>query len=281
MTPNEACKAGDSIKPRASALGARADNLTSSQSERQSVACRPFHGLAILSAACPEFRLRLHSGQQAGHPLRGFFSKSPFFNFSGRRIRTITFALISALAFALLTACGGKPFDVKTSPGNSPVSSTGRDDYEGLSVEAAAITDEDYIFETFDANLILAGVLPVKVTMTNQRTEPIEMKRARFEIRSSDSRSYRSVTGKKAFERVFSYYDITITGQHGYKESRSDFESVAFDTIAPLAPGESRQGLLFFIVPTEIARASELTITGRRLKPNEKKSDPGLEIKLK
>lgn len=197
------------------------------------------------------------------------------------RVKAIFSVSTVVLAFALLTACGGKPFDVKTRPGNPPVSSTGSVEYEGLSVEAAAITNEDYLFDTFDANLILAGVLPVKVTVTNKRAEPVEMKRARFEILSSDSRSYKAVTGKKAFERVFSYYDITITSKDGYKESRSDFASYAFDTSAPLAPGESREGWLFFITPPEVARASELTLTARRLKAKENKSDSGLKLKLK
>lgn len=197
------------------------------------------------------------------------------------RIRAIASTSLVALAIALLSGCGGKPFNVKTVPSNPPVSHTARADYDGLSVEAAAVTDEDYLFETFDANLMLAGVLPVKMTITNQRAEPINMKRARFEISSAGSRSYRAVTGKKAFERVFSYYDITITGREGYKESRSDFSSHAFDTTTPLAVGESREGLLFFIAPPEMAGSSELTLTARRLKPKEKRSDPGLVLRLK
>lgn len=196
------------------------------------------------------------------------------------QIKTIVSMSAALLMFALMAGCASKPFNVKPAPGNPPVTHPATIDHEGLSIEAAALTDEDYLYQTFEANLLLAGVLPVKVTMTNQTAEPIDVKKARFEISAPGSRVYKSVTGEKAFKRVFSYYDFTLYNKEGYKESKKDFSAYAFDLTTPLGVGQSRSGLIFFITPPEMTRAQQLTLAARRLISKEKKSDPGLILKL-
>jgi hypothetical protein len=104
------------------------------------------------------------------------------------------------------------------------------------------------------------------------------LKNARFEIRST--RSYKSATASEAFKRVFSYYGITFYTKRGYEESRNDFVSHAIDLLAPLAAGESREGIVFFILPEDVARAAGLSLTVHRLTSDGKKPDAGLELKL-
>ncbi len=183
------------------------------------------------------------------------------------------------LLVALLPACGGKPFNVKTSPDIPPPEYAVKAAAGELTVQAAAVTDEDFLYETFDANLILAGVLPVRIKIANAAQEPVDLKKARFEIRAA-GRAYKAINAKSAFKKLISYYGITTYSKLGYKESQTDFASHALDLELPLAAGESRQGMLFFQVPVEAAQAAGLTLVARRLDAKKQKADSSLELKL-
>lgn len=196
------------------------------------------------------------------------------------QIKKLLLICAAIAVFTLMAGCASKPFNIKPAPDNPPVSRTATAERDGIIIEAAAVTDEDYLYHTFEANLLLAGVLPVKVTMTNQSAEPVDIRKARFEVSAPGFRNYRVVTGEKAFKRVFSYYDFTLYNKKGYEESKTDFSAYAFNTTTPISAGESRSGLMFFITPPDMTRAQELTLAARRLKSKEKKSDPGLILKL-
>ena len=185
------------------------------------------------------------------------------------------FFLVTAL---LLSACG-KPFNVKPRPDTPPPIAGASAAASNIALEAEAVTDEDYLYETFEANLIMAGVLPVRVKVINRGTEPVSLKKSRFEIRSAEPRAYKSIKAGEAFNRVFSFYGISLYTKSGYKESKSDFLSHAIDLSAPLAGGESRQGLMFFNMPDDIARRPGLRLAASRLDPDKKKSD-AVELKL-
>ena len=183
------------------------------------------------------------------------------------------------LLAALLPACGGKPFNVKTKPHTPPSESGVKAAAGDVTVQAEAVTDEDFLYETFDANLILAGVLPVRVVIANAAQEPVDLKKARFEIRAA-GRAYKAINAKSAFGKLISYYGITTYSKPGYKESQADFASHAIDLGSPLAAGESRHGMLFFQVPVEAARAAGLTLVARRLDAKKQKEDSSIELKL-
>jgi len=165
----------------------------------------------------------------------------------------------------LFAGCGGKPFDVKTevklpaTPG-APVAES-----QSVRLQAAAVRDEDYLLSTFDANLILAGVLPVGVTMTNRGAQPLDLRKARFEVRTADGHSYKAADARRAYKRLIDYYGISTYSKGAYKESRDDFAAYALDLSKPLAMGESRQGMVFFILPDRAIQATGLKLIGARL----------------
>jgi hypothetical protein len=165
----------------------------------------------------------------------------------------------------LLAGCGGKPFNVKPRPDLPPSTYTAEESAGGISVKAAKVTDEDLLYETFDANLILAGLLPVRVEVANATGAAIEFKKAKFELRSAAGRRYKALKAKDAFKKLISYYGITTYSKDGYRESQDDFLSYALDTAAPLAAGETRSGMIFFAVPSELAASAELTLVGEKL----------------
>ncbi len=178
---------------------------------------------------------------------------------------SLTAFFASCLLLALLAGCGGKPFDVKTSVDLPSLADAPVAESQGLRLQAAALLDEDYLLETFDANLILAGILPVNVTITNRAATPVDLHKARFELRTAEGRTYKAADIKSAFKRLIKYYEISTYSKPAYKESREDFAAYALDTGRPLAMGESRRGMLFFIVPDGVVRASGLKLIGARL----------------
>ena len=184
------------------------------------------------------------------------------------------------MLIALLSACGGKPFNVKSKP-DLPAKEPGAGAAAGnLTLQAEAVTDEDFLYETFDANLILAGVLPVRVSVSSREQEPVDLSKAKFEVKTSGGRNYKAISASSAFKRVISYYGITTYSKEGYKESQSDFASYALDLREPLAAGASRQGMIFFKVPDDVARTIGLTLVARNLNRKLPKSESQVEIKL-
>ncbi len=182
---------------------------------------------------------------------------------SRRCLFRIAAASLAALFAAASIGCG-RPFNVKTQPGLPPANYAAKASVDGIAIEARAMTDEDLLFETFDANLILAGVLPVRVMMTNSGGEAVDCKKARFEI-ETQSKRYKAVDPRKAFKRLISYYGISAYTKSGYKESLDAFTSYEFDLRTTLAGAESRQGLMFFLMPAEAARRQGLTLTVAKL----------------
>jgi hypothetical protein len=189
---------------------------------------------------------------------------------------------IACLAFCLtlilLAGCGGKPFDVKTQVALPAIADAPVAESQGVRMQAAAVRDEDFLLETFDANLILAGILPVNVAITNQTAQPLDLHKARFEVRAIDGHSYQAAEAKRAFKRLIKYYEISTYSKPAYKKSQEDFAAYALDATRPLAIGESRQGMLFFIVPDGVVQASGLKLIGVRLAAHESRSAVELQL---
>lgn len=233
--------------------------------------------------ACHSISLMRNGSVKDGPPVRSSSASQA----DGLR-RPGGFGLLFAalgLVFCVLTlgACVGKPFNVKPRPAtpDPPELFAGpRTLSEGLTLQAQAVLDEDYLNETFDANLLLAGIVAVRVKLTNGAPAPLDLKRARFELKTPDGRGHRPLEAHRVFKMLISYYGITTYGIDAFKESRNDFSSYAFNQSTALAEGESRQGLVFFALPADVARAAALTLIVSRLRPGAKKNDSAMEVRL-
>jgi len=127
-----------------------------------------------------------------------------------------------------MTGCS-KPFNVKTKTDLGPANYAASSTTDNISIQAQAIKDEDLLYETFDANLISAGVLPVRVMLTNSSAEPVDLQKARFEIRQPDGHGFKAVDERTAFKRLISYYEIKAYNKGGYKESLGTFSEYGVD----------------------------------------------------
>jgi len=178
----------------------------------------------------------------------------------------------------LITSVGcGRPFNVKTQPSLPPARYAETTTVNSISIGAQAITDEDLLYDTFDANLIAAGLFPVRVMFTNTGTEPVDVSETRFEV-AAGSQRYKAVDARKAFKRLMSYYEVTAYNKSGYKDSLEAFTAYAFDLKTPLDGNQSRQGLVFVKMPEDVARQSGLKMIISRLAKDQYKQ--GIELRL-
>ena len=119
----------------------------------------------------------------------------------------------------------------------------------GLSLRAAPLLTDEESQELFEANLPLAGVLPVKVEITNQGSAPVELKRARFSLRDAEGRAWKMRSEKDVVSRILKDNDITLYNPRSRAKFEEAVRAYVLDTKKPLAASERRQGLLFFQTP--------------------------------
>lgn len=167
----------------------------------------------------------------------------------------------------MLAGCG-KPFNVKPRIELPHTSYADTASANRISVRAGPITNEDLLYETFDANLIVAGVFPVRITLTNTSDDSVDLKKTRFTVNTQNNRGFKSLNARDAFHRLVSYYEIQAYNKAGYKESLRDFATYALDINTPLAARQSRDGVLFFPLPADLAHSTGLTLNIVRLDQN-------------
>lgn len=173
-----------------------------------------------------------------------------------------------------------KPFNVQPRVQVPRAANEARAEESGIVLSASVVRDEDWLNDTFDANLVLAGIVPVRVELKNTGPAPIELGKARFELKMAGVGSFASVNPDRAFKRALGYYQVSAWSKALYQEARADFASYALDTKTPAAPGESRQGLIYFLLPAESARLTGFTLLAGRLGNSAAKDKPRLELKL-
>jgi hypothetical protein len=185
--------------------------------------------------------------------------------------------LVMLLAF-IASSC--KPFKVKPRIEVPRAANEAQAETNGVAFRASVVRDEDWLNDTFDANLILAGIVPVRVELKNARKTPVELRKARFELKTADGRTFGSADAGSAFKQALSYYELSAWSKALYKESRADFASYALDTKAPAAAGESRQGLIYFLLRSDSARIGRFTLVISKIESSDAKSAGRVELKL-
>jgi hypothetical protein len=181
----------------------------------------------------------------------------------GHRIRVASLPFTPLFLLCIILGGCGKPFNVRTRvqlPANDAQAAAG-----SVTVKAGAILDENALYDAFDANLIIAGVLPIKVQLTNRGSGAVDLRRLRFDLRFDGGRTLDRLKPGAAYKRLISYYDVSAWNIAAYKESRSDFESYGLNQKSPLTPGESRHGLLFFRLRPESDPSQPMTLKIRGL----------------
>lgn len=157
----------------------------------------------------------------------------------------------------VLGACGGSLYKVKPVV-DAPVSATnGEVAVSGFRVRAVPLLTDEESQELFEANLPLAGLLPVRVELSNESGAPLPFKRVRFRLRDASGKEWKVRTAKQAVSRILDANEIYLYNPN----SRAAFEKAlrehTFDIETPLNVNQTRRGLIFFQTPKKEAVESQ------------------------
>lgn len=167
-------------------------------------------------------------------------------------------ALFFAAALLFFSACGGSLYKVKPVVELPPMTGEVKGGTAGGLVVAVAplLTDEESQ-ELFEANLPLAGVLPLRVEIGYESGVPVELKKTRFHLRDTAGKEWKLLSSKQAISRVLKANDVYAYNPNSRKQFEKDFGAYGLDLKTPLTPSErQRQGFLFFQTPDKEAVTS-------------------------
>jgi hypothetical protein len=187
---------------------------------------------------------------------------------TGMLNRRILFLILSATV-VLATSCAGSLFKVKpvvslpAMTGDVPSASAG-----GITVRARPLLSDEETQELFEANFLVAGVLPVRTELVFESGVPVEIKRARFRMRDSGGREWKLLSPKAAAARILKASGVFLYNPHSRKSFEKEMAAYGLDTKAPLSDGNrSTQGFLFFQTPdkTPVETGTPLILTIEKL----------------
>lgn len=155
-----------------------------------------------------------------------------------------------------MAGCGGSLY--KVSPRvEAPISErAGEARGGGILLRAVPLLTDEESQRLFEANLLLGGLLPVRVEIRNESGAELDIKRARFLLRDREGREWKMRSAKQAVSRILEANDVTFYNPSSRREFEQRVSAHAFDLARPLAPSESRQGLIFFQTPRKEAVTS-------------------------
>lgn len=134
----------------------------------------------------------------------------------------------------------------------------------GIQVRAVPLLTDEENQELFEANLPLAGLLPVRVEISNEGGGALVLDRARFRLHDGEGREWTARSAKQAVSRILSANQVFFYNPQARKSFQEAVSAHTLDIKTPLAPSQRRQGLIFFQTPkkepVESPRALTLTI---------------------
>lgn len=174
------------------------------------------------------------------------------------------------LACLLLGGCHSV-FTIRPKDDLPPFESAGQALAPEIEIEARAFLSDAEVIGTFEGNLLLAGIVPVRVRVKNPAGSELVLSSARFELASAGGRLFRPLSAKKTFEQLLKYYNVRAYSRGAYANTIGGFEQLALDTRTPLASIESREGFLYFDVPPDAQQELDaLVVKEWRLNRGEK-----------
>ena len=179
-------------------------------------------------------------------------------------------ARISACVLLLsIAGCSASLFKVKPVTELPPLNERARSaDAGGVTVRVAPLLTDEESQDLFEANLPLAGVLPVRTELAHQSGLPVEMKKARFRLNDDQGREWKLLPAKKAISRILSANGVFLYNPNSRKQFEKEFSAYALDLKTPLSTSDPRrQGFLFFQSPDKrpFETNQKLTLTVERL----------------
>ena len=159
----------------------------------------------------------------------------------------------AALAFTLVftSSCGGSLFHVKPAAELPPMPATVASVNLGsISFRAAPILSDEVSHELFESNLQLAGLLPVRVEISHNSGDLIELKKVRFRLTDAAGTKWKAISAKQAIARILKANQVSAYNPSSRKTFEQEFRAYELDLKNPLSHTERRrQGLIIFVAP--------------------------------
>lgn len=190
----------------------------------------------------------------------------------------------AALFLLILIVAGcGKPFRVSPQVQSVPGELAGQTASHQLAVQAHALMDEDELMSLFNGNLILARLLVVRVSLSNQGDEPIRLRGLQLRLKDAQGQTFQWLTPRRAVEQLYDYYQISTYRIAARKELEAEFDQAALQLEQDLQPGERRQGLVYFRFPKNgdpFDRTDHLMVRVERLRRSTSGQRISIELRL-
>lgn len=167
-------------------------------------------------------------------------------------------SLLFAAALLLGSSCGGALYKVTPVVELPPLTGEVKGGTAGGLIVAVAplLTDEESQ-DLFEANLPLAGVLPMRVELGYESGVPVEIKKLRFRLRDAAGGEWKLLNPKQAISRVLKTNEVYAYNPNSRKQFEEEFGAYGLDLKTPLTPGDKkRQGFIFFQTPDKDVVAS-------------------------
>jgi len=170
---------------------------------------------------------------------------------------------------ALLTAsCSGSLFKVKpvseipAMPASAASANVG-----SLSFRAAPLLTDEETQELFEANLRLAGLLPVRLEVVHNSGDAVEIKKLKFRLHDEANTEWKLISAKQAISRILKANGVFAYNPNSRKTFEKEFRAYEFNLKEPVTHAEGkRHGLLIFLSakkdPVSAPKNLTLTIEG-------------------
>lgn len=187
-------------------------------------------------------------------------------DFRRKFLLVISFVLACTLVF--VSSCGGSLFKVKPAAALPPMPATVASANLGsISFRAAPLLTDEESQELFESNLQLAGLLPVRIEISHNGGDPIELKRVHFLLTDAAGTKWKAISPKQAIARILKANDVFAYNPASRKTFEQEFRAYELNLKSPLTHNEGRrQGFIIFLTPGKAPVSSPrglvLTIEG-------------------
>jgi hypothetical protein len=182
------------------------------------------------------------------------------------RVRLAAFMIVAGL---LATSCVGSLFKVKPVVELPPLTGDVKTaNAGGVSVRVAPLLSDEESQELFEANLPLAGILPLRLELVFDSGVAVETKKVRFRLRDGAGREWKQLSPKAAVSHILKANDVYAYNPNSRKQFEKEFVAYGIDLTSPLSDADRRhQGFVFFETPKKepVASPRGLVLSVERL----------------
>ena len=159
--------------------------------------------------------------------------------------------IVIAAVVLLTVSCAGSLFKVKPAIELPPLAGDAKSaSAGGMTVRVAPLMSDEESQDLFEANLPLAGILPLRLELAFESGVAVETKQVRFRLKDGEGREWQLLTPKAAMSRILKANDVYAYNPSSRKQFEQDFTAYGIDLKSPLSDSERRhQGFVFFQTP--------------------------------